>query len=192
MSPPFALGHGVRQGSILSPALFLLIMDSLLQQLQSLSIGVSVNNMYVGGFIHANDIRILASTTSTLEVQISTVKRFTEGNFLKVNSSKCEIVALKKAFTRINEERIEVGECTFSLGGGGGGGGGSATYVRYQRKDDLSFSRAIQICVQKDRKAYFQYGSIYAFQGKVLTVLVIFYAIYIYFNSCAYSLYFIL
>ena len=83
-----------------------------------------MNNMYVGGFIHANDIRILASTTSTLEVQISTVKRFTEGNFLKVNSSKCEIVALKKAFTRINEERIEVGECTFSLGGGGGGGEG--------------------------------------------------------------------
>ena len=38
VSPPFALGRGVHQGSILSPALFLLIMDPLLRQLQSLSI----------------------------------------------------------------------------------------------------------------------------------------------------------
>ena len=149
MSPPFALGRGVRQVSILSPALFLLIMDPLLRQLQSLSIGASVNNMYVGGFIHADDIRTLASTTSTLEAQISTVKRFTEHNFLKINSSKC---AFKKTSTRMNEERIEVGECTFSLGRG------SATCLGYQWKDDLSSSRAIQIRVQKARKAYFQYG----------------------------------
>ena len=163
VSPPFALGRGVRQGSILSPALFLLIMDPLLRQLQSLSIGASVNNMYVGGFIHADDIRTLASTTSTLEAQISTVKRFTEHNFLKLNSSKCEIVAFKKTSTRMNEERIEVSECTFSLGG-------SATCLGYQWKDDLSSSRAIQIRVQKARKAYFQYGSIYAFQGKLSPV----------------------
>ena len=77
-----------------------------------------MNNMYVGGFIHADDIRTLASTTSTLEAQISTVKRFTEDNFLKLNSSKCEIVAFKKTSTRMNKERIEVGECTFSFNEG--------------------------------------------------------------------------
>ena len=56
VSPPFALGLGVRQGSVLSPALFLLIMDPLLRQLQALSIGASVNNMYAGGFLHADDL----------------------------------------------------------------------------------------------------------------------------------------
>ena len=55
VSPPFALGRGVRQGSVLSPALFLLIMDPLLRLLQALSIGASVNNMYAGGFLHADD-----------------------------------------------------------------------------------------------------------------------------------------
>ena len=56
---PFALERGVRQGSILSPSL---VMDPLLRQLQSVSIGASVNNMFAGGFIHLDDIRTLLTT----------------------------------------------------------------------------------------------------------------------------------
>ena len=138
-------------------------MDPLLRQLQSLSIGASVNNMYVGGFLHADDIRTLASTT-TLEAQISTIKKFTEDNFLKLNTSKCEIVAFKKSSIRTNKESFEVGECSFPVSG-------EAIYLGYQWKQDLSSSSAIpQNRIQKARKAYFQFGSIYAFQGKLSPV----------------------
>lgn len=160
ISPPFVLGRGVRQGSILSPALFLLVMDPLLRQLQSLSIGTSVNNMYTGGFLHADDIRTLAPTISTLEEQISTVQKFTDDNFLKLNASKCEIVAFKKATSRPKEERIIVGECSFPMVG-------EATCLGYLWKEDLSSTQAVQNRVQKARKAYFQFGSIYAFQSKL-------------------------
>ena len=51
VSPSFTLGRRVRQGSILSPSLFLLVMDPLLRELQSLSVGTSVNCMYAGGFL---------------------------------------------------------------------------------------------------------------------------------------------
>ena len=97
VSSPFALGRGVRQGFILSSALFLLVMDPLLRQLQSLSIGASVNNMYAGGFLHADDIRTFVSSATTVKAQISTITKFTEDNFLKLNTSKCEIVAFKKS-----------------------------------------------------------------------------------------------
>ena len=46
ISPSFTLGRGVRQGYILSPALVLLVKGPLLRQLQSQSIGASVNNTY--------------------------------------------------------------------------------------------------------------------------------------------------
>ena len=138
-------------------------MDPLLKQLQSLSIGASVNNMYAGGFLHADDIRTLASTKTTLEAQISTVKRFTEDNFLKLNASKCEIVAFKKSSTRAEEEIIEVGEDSYPVSG-------EAVCLGYQWKQDLSSSSAVQNRIRRARKAYFQFGSIYAFQGKLSPV----------------------
>ena len=80
VSPPFSLRCGVRQGSILSPSLLLLIMDPLLRQLQSLSVGTSVNGMYTGGFLNADDIRTLVTTPSSLETQVSTVSKFAKEN----------------------------------------------------------------------------------------------------------------
>ena len=113
ISPSFALGRGVRQGSIMSPALFLLVMDPLLRQLQSLSIGASVNNMYAGGFLHADDVRTLTTNASSLETQISTVTNFADENFLRLNASKCEIIVFKKSFTKGN---LEVGGNSLSVG----------------------------------------------------------------------------
>ena len=74
-------------------------MDPLLRQLQSLSIGVSVNNMYAGGYLHADDIRTLANNLSSLDSQISIVTRFAADNFLILNASKCEIVAVQRSGT---------------------------------------------------------------------------------------------
>ena len=78
VSPSFTLARGVRQGSILSPSLFLLVMDPLLRELQS---GTSVNDMYAG---HADDIRTLATTPSSPETQVSTVLKFTRENLLNL------------------------------------------------------------------------------------------------------------
>ena len=72
------------------------------------SLGASVNNMYTCGFQHADDIRTLAPNTSTLEAQISYVKIFTKENFLKLNPSKCEIVALKKAKEPADTGEVEL------------------------------------------------------------------------------------
>ena len=137
-------------------------MDPLLRQLQSLSIGASVSNMYVGGFLHADDIHMLASTATTLEAQISTVKTFTEDSFL--NTIRCEIVAFKKSSVGTNQESIKAGECSFPVSGE------AICLIDYQWKQDLSFSSAIQNNIQRARNAYFQFGSIHAFQGKLSPV----------------------
>ena len=55
LSKPYPVERGVKQGSVLSPTLFLLIMDPLSSKLQSSGCCLSINS-----FLHADDIRTLA------------------------------------------------------------------------------------------------------------------------------------
>ena len=96
LSQSFLIDRGVKQGSVLSPTLFLLIMNPLLQQLQSAELGLSINNLYVGGFAHADDIRTISASKESLEGQVNLVKRFCEANHLHLNVQKCQVIVFDR------------------------------------------------------------------------------------------------
>ena len=65
----------------------------LLSQLEQSGVGLSVNNFYAGGFLHADDIKTLATSADSVKNQAATVKNFCSTNFLKLNVEKCEIIS---------------------------------------------------------------------------------------------------
>ncbi len=91
-SAPFPIDRGVRQGSVLSPVLFLLVMDPLLLQLSSSSCGLSVCGLYLGALSHADDIRTLSTNLCDTRAQITTVGNFATSKGLSLCSEKCEAV----------------------------------------------------------------------------------------------------
>ena len=163
VSSSFPVGRGVRQGSILSPTLFLLVMDPLLRHLQSQSIGASVNSTYAGGYLHADDIRTLASNPTTLEAQISLVTKFTKENFLSLNASKCEVVVFNKSTIKTFDKNLVFEAYSFPVKE-------AAKCLGYLWKQNLSSLPMIEDWIQKARKAFFQLGSVYAFQGSLSPV----------------------
>ena len=110
LSATYSVGRTVKQGSVLLPALFLLVLDPLLRELQASGLGLSINNFYAGGFLHVDDIRTLASSKESLEAQVAMWKEFAERNFLKLNVDKCEVVMFSRDCS------VDVPECVVDAG----------------------------------------------------------------------------
>ena len=145
-SPPFSIERGVRQGSVLSPTLFNIVMDPLLSLLESSNLGLNVNGLYGGAYLHADDIRTLSTSVSTLNAQISGVVEFTKRNFLQLNPNKCEIVSFAQK-SKITPPSCEIEGTVLPASG-------SAKCLGYQWNHDLSAKPAVEYNVNKARKAF--------------------------------------
>ena len=82
LSAEFAIERGVLQGSVL---LFLLVMDPLLRDLEQNKLGPSISGIYAGTYAHADDIRTITSSVSSLNQQVHTVQNFAKENALVLN-----------------------------------------------------------------------------------------------------------
>ena len=91
LSAEFTLDRSVLKGSVLSPVLFLQVMDPLLRELEHNSLGPSVYATYAGTFAHVDDIRTVTSSLPSLQ-QINTVQNVPTENALVLNPTKCEVL----------------------------------------------------------------------------------------------------
>ena len=160
LSEPYPMQRSVKQGSVLSPALFLLVMDPLLKVLEQSGLGLSVNNFYAGGFLHADDIRTLATSTGSAEAQETMVKDFAAHNFLKLNVEKCEIVMFSHGRGAAMIPQCEVDGSQIPVRN-------AAMCLGYWWRGDMMASRSVEENIKKARKSFFHYGSLHGcFSGR--------------------------
>ena len=82
----FSVSNGVRQGSVLSPVLFAVYLDGLLQKLSQIKlsqiklsqigVGCYWGAHFVGAVCYADDIALLALCPSALRIMLTTCEEF--------------------------------------------------------------------------------------------------------------------
>ena len=76
LSGTFSDSNGVKQGGVLSPLLFTVYLDQLILALKELGIGCHLNDMFMGAFIYADDVTLLAPTSMALKAMLNTCTDF--------------------------------------------------------------------------------------------------------------------
>ncbi len=156
LSAHFNVERGVKQGSVLSPTLFLIVMDSLLKQMKANNCGLSVCGTYAGAAIHADDLRTAAASKDAIDKQVDIIRNFTENACLKLNTSKLEVLKISHQFS--GPETLHIGDLPISTTP-------AAKCLGVWWQHNLSASRAVQENISKARRAFFALGSLGAFQG---------------------------
>ena len=88
LSGTFSASNGVKQEGVLSPLLFTVYLDQLILTLKELGIGCHLNGKFVGAFIYADDVTLLAPTSMALKAMLNTCTDFAASNNLLFNAPK--------------------------------------------------------------------------------------------------------
>ena len=92
LSEPFRTSNGIKQGSILSPVLFTVYMDELLNNLQNSGYGCTVGKHYFGAMGYADDLSTLCPTVYGLQKMLKVCDEFGEEYGVMYNPSKSKAI----------------------------------------------------------------------------------------------------
>ena len=158
LSQVINLKRGVRQGSVLSPMLFLLVMGSLLITYANAEAGVSIKAIYTGSLYHADDLRSIAPNLSSLEKQVDIIQSFTHAHSLTLNLDKLDLLAMSRA--------QKPPDCTLAVQQRAISSYATATCLGFVWSHNLSPKASIDNSINKARRAFFGLGSLGVYHGK--------------------------
>ena len=88
LSKPVSLLSGVRQGGILSPLLFSIFVDDILNKLKSSNLGCYINFECLNSYMYADDILLLANSVTDLQLMLNLCSNIFQELDLPINVEK--------------------------------------------------------------------------------------------------------
>ena len=92
----FHTESGVRQGDNLSPTLFNIYLNDLARELNSLGLGIKLNDIHVCLLLYADDIVLISENEENLQKMLNFVNEWCEKWQLNVNIEKTKIMHFRK------------------------------------------------------------------------------------------------
>lgn len=91
-SDSFFVKNGIKQGGVLSPLLFCVYMDCLLNRLQKSGVGCHLGHKFVGALAYADDVTLCAPSRYAAQKLVDICQSFADEYKVKFNSSKTRVL----------------------------------------------------------------------------------------------------
>ena len=96
LSDSFSVSNGVRQGSVLSPVLFSVYLDELLEKLSKSGVGCHWGGAFVGALCYADDIVLLAPCASAMRHMLNICDSYATSHGLIFNANKTQLICFRR------------------------------------------------------------------------------------------------
>ena len=115
LSSCFSVTNGVRQGGVLSPFLFAVYLDGLLDELSTSGVGCYWRWMFAGAFCYADDIILLAPCAFALRTMLSICSSFASSHALVFNTDKTQLICFRTSFHILPDDVIQFNDVQLSF-----------------------------------------------------------------------------
>lgn len=96
VSPQFSVSNGVKQGGVLSPHLFNVYIDVLLNRVKESNVGCYMGHMFMGCFGYADDVILLCPSVQAVDKMLEVCDQFSCDFNVKFNAGKSKLIVYSK------------------------------------------------------------------------------------------------
>ena len=108
VSNTFNVTNGVKQGGIMSPVLYCIYTDGLLNELENSGVGCYVGRVFSGAYAYADDLTILCPSVGALKEMIAICCNYAAEFDIKFNANKSQLIIFRSKARIVPNPRVKV------------------------------------------------------------------------------------